>query len=277
MRLPVTVVLGVLALAGCGSSARPADRRARRREAGARGRRVAAAPSRAAPATGGDAAEPHDRRDRRRAHRRRVPGAAPGPRQRDRGELQVRCLPQPAPQSIVTPEPATPPAAGGKHERRTTRATAAGTGSTGTGSTGSTTTDERRDPRGARYRIERLLGSGGMAVVYLRATTRSSTGTVAVKLLAENLAGDDEFRGRFLREARLAARLSHPNVVARLRRRRGRRAGRTSSWSSSRARRSPTVLAAPRPARAGRGRRPRRARRPPASSTRTAPGSSTAT
>jgi serine/threonine-protein kinase len=37
---------------------------------------------------------------------------------------------------------------------------------------------------------------------------------VAIKLLAENLAGDSDFRERFLREARLAARLSHPNVVS---------------------------------------------------------------
>jgi serine/threonine-protein kinase len=38
--------------------------------------------------------------------------------------------------------------------------------------------------------------------------------TVAVKLLAEHLAEDEEFRERFLREARIAARLAHPNVVA---------------------------------------------------------------
>jgi eukaryotic-like serine/threonine-protein kinase len=37
---------------------------------------------------------------------------------------------------------------------------------------------------------------------------------VAIKVLAENLAGDEAFRRRFLREARLAARLSHPNVVS---------------------------------------------------------------
>src|SRR4029450_1498481 len=36
---------------------------------------------------------------------------------------------------------------------------------------------------------------------------------VAIKLLAEHLAGDEEFLTRFLREARLASRLSHPNVV----------------------------------------------------------------
>jgi serine/threonine-protein kinase len=37
---------------------------------------------------------------------------------------------------------------------------------------------------------------------------------VAIKRLAENLAANDEFKRRFLREARLAARLSHPNIVA---------------------------------------------------------------
>jgi len=37
---------------------------------------------------------------------------------------------------------------------------------------------------------------------------------VAVKLLSERVAGDDPLRRRFLRESRLAARLSHPNVVS---------------------------------------------------------------
>lgn len=64
-----------------------------------------------------------------------------------------------------------------------------------------------------RYRIERRLGSGGMAVVYC-AHDEELSRTVAIKLLADHLADDDEFRARFLREARVAARLSHPNVVA---------------------------------------------------------------
>lgn len=65
---------------------------------------------------------------------------------------------------------------------------------------------------GGRYRVERVLGSGGMAVVYL-AHDDELNREVAVKVLAENLAQDADFRERFLREARIAARLSHPNVV----------------------------------------------------------------
>jgi serine/threonine-protein kinase len=66
---------------------------------------------------------------------------------------------------------------------------------------------------GGRYRVERLLGGGGMAVVYC-AHDEELDRTVAIKLLAEHLAEDDEFRARFLLEARMAGRLSHPNVVA---------------------------------------------------------------
>jgi eukaryotic-like serine/threonine-protein kinase len=63
-----------------------------------------------------------------------------------------------------------------------------------------------------RYRIEQTLGRGGMAVVYL-AHDEELGRPVAVKLLAEYLAGDESLRARFLREARLAAGLSHPNIV----------------------------------------------------------------
>ena len=67
--------------------------------------------------------------------------------------------------------------------------------------------------QGGRYRLERPLGHGGMATVYL-AHDEELHRPVAIKLLAEHLAGDAAFRERFLREARLAARLSHPNVVS---------------------------------------------------------------
>jgi eukaryotic-like serine/threonine-protein kinase len=63
-----------------------------------------------------------------------------------------------------------------------------------------------------RYRIERELGRGGMATVFL-AHDEELERPVAVKLLAEHLAGDEDFRARFVREARLAGRLSHPNIV----------------------------------------------------------------
>lgn len=63
-----------------------------------------------------------------------------------------------------------------------------------------------------RYRIERELGRGGMAIVY-RAHDGELERPVAIKVLAEHLSGDDNFVARFVREARLASRLSHPNVV----------------------------------------------------------------
>jgi eukaryotic-like serine/threonine-protein kinase len=66
---------------------------------------------------------------------------------------------------------------------------------------------------GGRYRITRRLGEGGMASVYL-AHDGELDRPVAVKVLADWLAGDREIRTRFLREGRLAARLAHPNVVA---------------------------------------------------------------
>ena len=62
------------------------------------------------------------------------------------------------------------------------------------------------------YRIERVLGRGGMGVVYL-AHQLVLDRMVALKLLAPELAQDDSFRERFLRESRLAASLDHPNIV----------------------------------------------------------------
>jgi serine/threonine-protein kinase len=63
-----------------------------------------------------------------------------------------------------------------------------------------------------RYRVADVLGRGGMAVVYL-ARDDELERPVAIKVLAGHLADDQVFRDRFLREARLAAGLSHPNVV----------------------------------------------------------------
>jgi serine/threonine-protein kinase len=64
-----------------------------------------------------------------------------------------------------------------------------------------------------RYRIERKLGTGGMASVYL-AEDQELGRRVAIKLLDERHAQDDQFVERFRREAESAAGLSHPNVVS---------------------------------------------------------------
>lgn len=63
-----------------------------------------------------------------------------------------------------------------------------------------------------RYAIRRLLGSGGMGMVYLAHDTYLDR-LVAVKALRAELSRDDQFRQRFLREARLAAKLHNPNAV----------------------------------------------------------------
>jgi serine/threonine-protein kinase len=64
----------------------------------------------------------------------------------------------------------------------------------------------------AGYRIERVLGRGGMSVVYL-AHDLGLKRKVALKLLAPGLAEDAGFRARFLRESQLAAALDHPHIV----------------------------------------------------------------
>ncbi len=63
-----------------------------------------------------------------------------------------------------------------------------------------------------RYSLERELGRGGMGVVYL-ARDVALDRAVAIKLLPPDRAGLPGVRERFLREARTAARLSHPNIV----------------------------------------------------------------
>jgi WD40 repeat protein/tRNA A-37 threonylcarbamoyl transferase component Bud32 len=64
----------------------------------------------------------------------------------------------------------------------------------------------------AGYRIESLLGWGGMSVVYLAEDLRLKR-RVALKLLAASLAEDESFRDRFLHESELAASIDHPNIV----------------------------------------------------------------
>ena len=66
----------------------------------------------------------------------------------------------------------------------------------------------------SRYAVQELVAHGGMGDVYRAADERLGR-TVAIKVLAERYARQDEFRKRFLREARTAATLTgEPNVVA---------------------------------------------------------------
>ena len=64
----------------------------------------------------------------------------------------------------------------------------------------------------AGYRLRGVLGRGGMSVVYEAENPRLGN-TVALKVLAPELATNDVFRARFLKESRIAASLNHPNVI----------------------------------------------------------------
>ncbi len=63
-----------------------------------------------------------------------------------------------------------------------------------------------------RYEILEVIGEGGMSVVY-KATDRRLNRKVAVKIMREDMASDEEFRSTFCSEAHAVAMLSHPNIV----------------------------------------------------------------
>ena len=65
----------------------------------------------------------------------------------------------------------------------------------------------------SRYQLTALLATGGMATIYSAIDTRLDR-KVAVKIMHPHLAQDEDFVGRFIREAKAAASLSHPNIVA---------------------------------------------------------------
>ncbi len=64
----------------------------------------------------------------------------------------------------------------------------------------------------AGYRIEAVRGRGGMSVVY-RAENPRLGNIVALKLLSAELAEDEGFRERFVRESRTAASIPHPHII----------------------------------------------------------------
>src|SRR5688572_22980401 len=63
-----------------------------------------------------------------------------------------------------------------------------------------------------RYSIDREVGRGGMGIVYLAREVHLDR-LVAIKLLPPDRARDPALRSRFLSEVRLAAKLSHPNII----------------------------------------------------------------
>src|SRR3954453_4107633 len=89
----------------------------------------------------------------------------------------------------------------------------------------------------AGYRIEERIGRGGMGVVY-RAQHMNLQRRAAIKIIAPEFADTKGFRSRFIREARIAAALQHPNIVTVYERARPARRS-TSRCSSSAARTSP--------------------------------------
>ena len=64
-----------------------------------------------------------------------------------------------------------------------------------------------------RYRVDAKIGQGGMGVVF-RATDEKLRRSVALKVLSDGVVNDADRRRRFLREARVAASISHPNIAA---------------------------------------------------------------
>src|SRR5690242_17956417 len=70
----------------------------------------------------------------------------------------------------------------------------------------------RSGVRVAGFRVEKVLGAGSTGTVYL-ARDDATGEPVALKLLNPELARDDRFRKRFLRESQIAAELDHPGIV----------------------------------------------------------------
>jgi serine/threonine-protein kinase len=66
---------------------------------------------------------------------------------------------------------------------------------------------------GGRYHLEKELGRGGMGVVYLARDVQLDR-PVALKFLGSLIDNSDEFRQRFVREAKAAAKISHPNIIS---------------------------------------------------------------
>src|SRR3990172_6636112 len=74
------------------------------------------------------------------------------------------------------------------------------------------TSDDLINQRLGQYEIKALLGRGGMATVYV-AKQASMGRDVAIKVMAKELADDEQFVARFEHEAHLIAQLQHPHIL----------------------------------------------------------------
>jgi len=72
---------------------------------------------------------------------------------------------------------------------------------------------QKEPPKIPGYQMHKQLGRGGMAAVFL-ATQESIDREVAIKVMLPELGADPNFGDRFIREAKIVARLTHPNIVA---------------------------------------------------------------
>src|SRR5687767_11110435 len=77
---------------------------------------------------------------------------------------------------------------------------------------GDSATPRERTGHIGKYRIVRPLGRGAMGVVYLAHDTDLER-DVALKVMVPHIVHDAEMRGRFQREAKAVARMTHPNIV----------------------------------------------------------------
>jgi serine/threonine-protein kinase len=115
--------------------------------------------------------------------------------------------------SSAKPAQTRAPSGGGKGTTQGPDAAAKGaTQGPGAGSSGTASKSLQKTPQLGDYRLIKKLGAGGMGTVYL-AQQVSLDRQVALKVLSKDLAGKSAFVQRFQREARLMAKLDHPNIL----------------------------------------------------------------
>ena len=73
--------------------------------------------------------------------------------------------------------------------------------------------EENRKKNISHYELNEEIGRGGMGIVY-KARDLKLDRYVAIKFLPQQLASSEEYKSRFIREAKSAASLSHPNILS---------------------------------------------------------------